>query len=587
MFKKVKTKTKTKTKRFNKISVQLKLIFTLMIALIIFTWGLGIYSTNKVNKASENLYLNNTLGISYITELSENTTYNYLSSKILINSKDPIERNNLIENIQYNDEKNLKLIDLYNSTIELETDLESGFDNKQRFDEIVINIQATKELTDKIISLVQDNKNDEAANYIKELDSIRTFLSTKMNKLVDLNSTWADNSLNENKATYSYTLKVSSIVLILSLLFALTSAIMITSKITKSIKNLMNLSNRLAEYDLSQSIVIKNKDEFGEIATSMNIAQENLRDIMNSVINSTNEVNASSQELAAAIEEITWQFDQINESSSEISSSIQETSAITEELAASIVEVSSSLDVLSDKATDGNMNSEKIQRRSTKIKDNTDYVIHNTNNIYKDFEEDIKASIEKGQVVNEIVSMANSIEEIAEQTNLLALNAAIEAARAGEHGKGFAVVAEEVRLLAEQSKDSVQKVKSTINEVKSAFNNITHSSSNLLQFIDNEIMKEFNSFLNVGDKYEKDGVFIKEMSENIASMSEEVSATMSELSDAVQSLASMSQSSSGNLDNVKNSILDTTDAIKMMVNTAESQSQLSQDLFKLVSKFKL
>ena len=70
-------------------------------------------------------------------------------------------------------------------------------------------------------------------------------------------------------------------------------------------------------------------------------------------------------------------------------------------------------------------------------------------------------------------------------------------------------------------------------------------------------------------------------------MSEEVSATMSELSDAVQSLASMSQNSSGNVDNVKNSINDTTGAISMMVETAQTQADLSSELYELVSKFKL
>ena len=372
------------------------------------------------------------------------------------------------------------------------------------------------EITDKIISLVEAKKIEEASTYIKELDTIRTSISIKLDRLIDLNRTWAEGSLNDNIAIYNYSLKISTSVLIISLLFAIISATLITSRISKSTKKIMDLSNRLSEYDLSKNIEIKTKDEYGQIATALNIAQENLRNIINSVVNSTNKVNSSSQELSAAIEEVTYQFDQINESSLEISSSIQETSAITEEIAASIVEVSSSTEVLSEKATDGNINSEKIQKRSAKIKDNTEYVINNTNNIYRSFEENIKSSIEKGQVVNEIVNMANSIEQIAEQTNLLALNAAIEAARAGEQGKGFAVVADEVRILAEQSKDSVQNVKHTISEVKTAFNNITDSSTNLLQFINVEIMKEFNNFINVGNKYEEDGIFVREMSENMA-----------------------------------------------------------------------
>lgn len=567
-------------KGIHKISFKLVANFALVIALLLFIWALGLYNINNINKASEKLYLNNTLGISYIKELSENSTYNYLSSKLLINTEDSAERKKIIQAITTKNNRNTQLISLYSSSTDSNEDSE-------RFNDIVVSLKKLQETSDKIISLINDNKMVEASTYIKDLDIIRGELTLKLDRLIELNNRWAEESLIKNKKAYGNSVKITTIVLVISLILVLIFATRITTRISKSIKKIMTLSNRLSEYDLSENINIKNKDEFGEIATSLNMAQENLRNIITSVINSSEKVNSSSEDLSNAIEEVNCQFDQINDSSLEISSTVEETSAITEELSASILEVTSSIEVLSEKATDGNINAEKIERRSTKIKDNTEYVINNTNNVYKSFENDIKTSIEKGRIVNEIVTMADSIEAIAEQTNLLALNAAIEAARAGEQGKGFAVVAEEVRMLAEQSKASVQNVKTTINEVKLAFNNITDSSNNLLHFIDDEIMKEFNNFINVGDKYEQDGMFIREMSENIASMSEEVSATMNELSNAVHSLASMSQNSSSNVTNVKDSISDTNNAISLMLNLSKSQSDLSNELNELVSKFKL
>jgi methyl-accepting chemotaxis protein len=72
---------------------------------------------------------------------------------------------------------------------------------------------------------------------------------------------------------------------------------------------------------------------------------------------------------------------------------------------------------------------------------------------------------EQTQSIGEIISAVN---DLADQSNLLSVNASIEAAKAGEHGKGFAVVAQEVKSLADQSKESTAQVKTILNDIQKA-----------------------------------------------------------------------------------------------------------------------
>ncbi|MFJ7738483.1 methyl-accepting chemotaxis protein [Lysinibacillus sp. NPDC097287] len=100
---------------------------------------------------------------------------------------------------------------------------------------------------------------------------------------------------------------------------------------------------------------------------------------------------------------------------------------------------------------EGNDNMNKLFAQMEKVMD-----------VFKGFEHSMQ---EVQTETSNIMAFTKMISDIADQTNLLALNASIEAARAGEHGKGFAVVANEVRKLAEQSKDALVHIRSKVTEI--------------------------------------------------------------------------------------------------------------------------
>lgn len=541
---------------------------------------IGIYNMYSIDKSVD--YLNNITikSIDSINKIDKNQLNIYKDIQLLANEGGKTDVGELTKEIADASEESEKQIAIYETTIDDENE-------RNIFNEFKGNLKVFNESIKKYTNLIDSGNEKEAEMQLSAMDQARDNMRDELNKLIELNEQWANEIKVEGKETFGDSLKLIIFIIVVLSIFTSLFAFLMQSSIKKSLNKIRGLANRLSNYDLSDPIMIESNDELGEIGNNLNKAQENISGLIKNIMDTSQDMSASSEELSATVEEMTAKFESINALTSEVNLGVQENSATAEEISAAVQKVDSSVNILSNKAMEGSNNAVEIRNRATKIEKASKVATENTKEVYSEMEKQVLNDIEKGKVVSDIKVMAETIAGIAEQTNLLALNAAIEAARAGEQGKGFAIVAEEVRKLAEQSSEAVGNVKFTIEKVQEAFKSLSGNSNKLLKFMNDNIVPQFETFVEIGEQYQGDGIFVNNMSEELAAMTEEVLATMNQVNEAVQGMADMAQKSSGNLDGINESVDESTKAMEQIANTAQSQAELAQDLNEMIQKFKV
>jgi methyl-accepting chemotaxis protein len=218
------------------------------------------------------------------------------------------------------------------------------------------------------------------------------------------------------------------------------------------LRQIIAILQAIGRGDLSMPLAIKSADDtFGKGINSM---IDGMQRIISEIQSEVNVLSNSTNEIVSSV--------------NQVSAGTAETAAAVTETTASVEEVKQTAQISTDKAKDVLANAEE----SLKIVKSNEKTLLLTIDEMKQIQEKmnvISASIiklsEHSLMIGEIITSVNGL---AEQSNLLAVNAAIEAAKAGDQGKSFGVVAQEIRALAEQSKEATVQVRALLNDIQNA-----------------------------------------------------------------------------------------------------------------------
>ncbi len=232
------------------------------------------------------------------------------------------------------------------------------------------------------------------------------------------------------------------------------------------INEAMRIAESYASGDLTARVNIDTQGDFTRFSQSLDAIGESMVGLLKQVNESIDMVSSTSQELASSAEEMNASTEQVSAAIQQISKGAQSQASQVEETARVMSEISSSVIEVVNKSGMASQAAGKANESANTGKAAVENTIKKMKEIAKVVDESAKVIEILGKRSEEIGEIVGVITGISDQTNLLALNAAIEAARAGEQGRGFAVVAEEVKNLAEDSREAAERIAKMIKEVQ-------------------------------------------------------------------------------------------------------------------------
>ncbi len=296
--------------------------------------------------------------------------------------------------------------------------------------------------------------------------------------------------------------------------------------------------------DLTARITTKTSSELMYIKDGLNNFIATLQNVMKEVKDGSVVLSDSSENIAAQVTRANDNVTNTSAALEELAASMENVSSTAEEINSQLSDVETATASINAEVTIGRDKAQEIRAEADAIKEEATNKKISTGAKVEALSQVLEQSVKDSEQVKQIAELTNDILDIASQTNLLALNASIEAARAGEAGKGFAVVADEISSLAANSKETAGNIQEISTKVTAAVKTLSDNAIQVVDFINNNVLTDYDSFVETGEKYENAALVINDMLSTFEERAQNLSDIMTEMTSAITTITESVQESS-------------------------------------------
>lgn len=437
------------------------------------------------------------------------------------------------------------------------------------------------EVVKDLVSKIQTGTIPEDDVITYKYKGISKYASYAITKNNDILVVTADE--NEVMKPINDIVKIATLASIIVVIFMGLYGFFVGSLIVKPIKRLTTIIRDTATFNFKHNPysnrLCKRKDETGEMARAVRAMRKSLRDIVHRIENAQEQIGSSVSNLQQVIHVVNLMSSDNSATTQELAAGMEETAATTETIYESIETIQKGALEINHLTKEGATKSNEIMERAISLCDTTKVASDKTKNIYSSVREKSNQAIAGSKAVEKINVLTHAIMSISSQTSLLALNASIEAARAGEAGRGFAVVASEIGKLAEQTSKEVSNIDEVVAQVNQSVLNMSECLEETSEFLGSAVINDYNEFIKVGEQYNDDAVIFKKSMTDIKHAIEVLSDSITSIAKAVSGInETIGESTAG--------VTDIADKTANMVGKASESNQLAAESFESIEDLK-